>query len=105
AFDRQSIRSERASLGVHVSKALGLDEGALVTQLNIDWLHELEDDQRLITARFAEDLRPNAAKLSFLNQAPDRDWLNLRVSVVRVFSTRSSAFLSLEGTAGHDYLD
>ena len=33
AFDEQTIRSERTSLGVHVSKALNVDKGALVTQL------------------------------------------------------------------------
>src|SRR5690606_12163653 len=105
AFDRQTIRSERTSLGVQISKALSLEKGVLVTQFNVDWLHEREDDQRLITARFAEDFRPDAPKLSFLNQPPDRDWLDLRVSVVRVFPRGLSAFLSIEGTSGHDYVD
>jgi uncharacterized protein YhjY with autotransporter beta-barrel domain len=104
-FDGQKVRSLRSALGIQASRAFGLQSGALVAQLNLDWLHEYRDDQRVITARFAEDLRPDAPRLSFLNQAPDRNWYNLRASLVAVFSTRYSAFLSLESTFGHSFMD
>jgi Autotransporter beta-domain len=51
-------KSLRSMTGVQASKAMGFSAGVFVAQLNVDWLHEFEDDQHLITARFAEDLRP-----------------------------------------------
>lgn len=103
-FDKQVEKSLRSSLGFQGSKAFNVASGAIVTQLNLDWLREFQDDQRFITARFAEDLRANPVQLRFLNQAPDRDWYNARASAVAVFAHGFSAFLAMESTFGHDYL-
>jgi uncharacterized protein YhjY with autotransporter beta-barrel domain len=106
AFDAQTIRSQRASVGLQASRALIFQGGsALILQLNVDWLRELKDDQRTLTARFAEDLRFDAPRLAFLNQPPDRNWHNVRASAVAVFSRRFSAFTSVESTFGHAYRD
>lgn len=105
AFDAQTERSLRTALGFQGSRAFSAWSGALVAQLNVDWLHELEDDQRLISARFAEDLHPNAPRLRFQNEAPDRDWYVIRASAVAVFPYGLSLFLSLESTVGHAWLE
>lgn len=105
AFDAQTATSVRSLIGIQASKAFNVSRGVMVPQINIDWVHEYRDDQRVITARFAEDLRATPAKLYFLNQAPDRDWVALRLNMVAVFARGVSVFASVESMAGHAYID
>lgn len=104
-FDAQVEKSLQSSLGLQASAAFNTGSGVIVPQLNLDWLHESRDDQRIITARFADDLRPNPSRLRFLNAPPDRDTLRMRLSTVAAFAHGISAFWSIEGMAGHDYID
>ena len=104
-FNKQREKSQLGSLGVQASKAFGLSPGVINLQVNVDWLHEFKDDQRIITASFAEDLRSNPTQLQFLNQAPDRNWFNVRVATAAVFPGGLNAFVSFEHNLGHDYLD
>lgn len=104
-FREQTDKSLTSALGLQASAAINTASGVLLPQLNLDWLHEFQDDQRLITARFAEDLRPVPSQLRFLNAAPDRDTFRARLSAVAVFAHGFSAFVAIEGLAGHEYLD
>jgi uncharacterized protein YhjY with autotransporter beta-barrel domain len=104
-FDPQVEKSRQTSLGFQAGAALNTVAGVFVPQLNFDWLHESRDDQRAITARFADDLRANPSRLRFLNAPPDRDVFRARLSAVAVFPHGLSAFWSIERTAGHDYID
>ncbi|MDB6089725.1 MAG: hypothetical protein JWN85_2509 [Gammaproteobacteria bacterium] len=105
AFDSQRTTSLRSLVGFQATRAFTAAGTVWVPQLNTDWVHEYRDDQRVITAHFAEDLRPNPAQLRFQNTAPDRDWLLLRASLVAVFAHGVSAFTALESTAAHSYID
>jgi uncharacterized protein YhjY with autotransporter beta-barrel domain len=105
AFDSQKTTSLRSLIGFQATRAFTAASMVFVPQLNADWVHEYRDDQRVITAHFAEDLRPNPSQLRFLNTAPDRDWLLLRASLVTVFPHGVSAFTSFESTAAHSYID
>lgn len=92
-------------MGVETSKALSFSQGVVALQLNMDWLHEFKDDQRAITAQFAQDLRPNPVRFNFLNQAPDHNWYLMQVSLAAVFANGLNGFLSIEKSVGHDYID
>ncbi len=105
AVDEQREDSLRTSLGFNAAAAFNTSFGALVPQLSIDWLRESEDEQRVLTARFAEDLRPNPSRLRYLTAAPDRDSVRARFSTVAVFTHGVSAFVALEALGGHAYRD
>ncbi len=105
AFDPQTEDSLTSAVGLQASRATTVRNAAVVTQFNVDWMHEYRDDQRVITARFAEDLRPDATQLRFLNQAPDRDAFVARLGVAAVLPNGLSLFGSGEALLGHDYLD
>ena len=105
AFDAQSLTSLRSLVGLQVSLAFSWRGAVLVPQLNADWIHEYRDDQRVLRAHFAEDLRATPTQLHFLNNPPDRDWHQWRFGTVAVVAHGWSAFVALEGTAGHAYLD
>jgi len=105
AFDAQTEESLRSAAGVQASRAFSSGGAVFVAQVNADWLHEFRDDQRVITAHFAEDLRPNPSRLEFLNAPPDRDVGVGRLSLVAVLPGGFSAFGNVEGLFGHDYID
>ncbi len=105
AFDAQTVESLRSSVGFQGSAASSTDNAVLVWQFNADWMHEFRADQRLIGARFAEDLRPDATRLAFLNSAPDRDFFLARVAIVGVLHDGLSVFANAESLFGHAYID
>lgn len=105
AFDEQTEKSLRTAVGFQASRAFDQTAAVWVVQVNADWIHEFEDDQRVITARFAEDLRPDPTQLAFLDAPPDRDVYAGRLSLVAVFPHGFSAFANVEGLLGHDYID
>jgi uncharacterized protein YhjY with autotransporter beta-barrel domain len=105
AFDAQTMTSLRSLVGIQGSRAFSWRGGVLVPQLNADWVHEYRDDQRVLSAHFAEDLRAAPTGLHIRNNPPDRDWYQLRFGTVAVFAHGFSAFVALEGTAGHAYLE
>jgi uncharacterized protein YhjY with autotransporter beta-barrel domain len=105
AFDEQATTSLRSMLGLQASRPCLAGTVVLVPQLNVDWVHEYRADQHTLTAHFAEDLRPDPSILRFLNEAPDRDWLAIRVSTVAVFVHGVSGFVALEDMTGHTYIN
>jgi len=105
AFDEQTAISLRTQTGLQGTRAFTLGHVVLVPQLNADWVHEFRDDQRFITAHFAEDLRANPAILRFLNEPPDRDWFLARASTAAIFPHGVSGFATVESMFGHSYID
>ena len=104
-FHRNSEKSLIAALGIQASRVFGLSRGVITVQANIDWLHEFQNKQKTLTAQFAEDLRIDAPRLRFLNEAPDKNWFTARLGSVAVFPGGFSAFASLERSFSHAYLD
>jgi uncharacterized protein YhjY with autotransporter beta-barrel domain len=105
AVNAQTRISLRSQVGFQVSDALKLPTGVLVPQLEAEWVHEYRDDQRLSSAHFAEDLRPQPVELHFLNNPPDRDWFVVRVATVAVLPHGVSAFAAVERFAGNLYIE
>jgi uncharacterized protein YhjY with autotransporter beta-barrel domain len=105
AVNEQTRTSLRSLAGLQATDALKLPAGVLVPQLEVEWLHEYRDDQRMLSAHFAEDLRPDPVQLHYLNNRPDRDWFVIRFATVAVLPHGLSAFAAFERTAGNLYID
>jgi outer membrane autotransporter protein len=75
---RQSLQS---LLGATLSAASSMGFGVLIPQIDVEWVHEYQDDQRHHSVHFVEDLRPQPGVFSFENEAPDRDYFNLNAGV------------------------
>jgi outer membrane autotransporter protein len=104
AVNEQTRTSLRSQLGFQVASAIKMAKGVLVPQLNADWLHEYRDPQQMLSAHFAEDLRPDPVELHFLNNPPDRDWFVIRVAAVVVLPRGFSGFAEIARTAGGLYV-
>jgi uncharacterized protein YhjY with autotransporter beta-barrel domain len=103
-IDPQTRKSLRTGIGLEASRAANLRSAVMVVQLNAEWWHEFRDDQRIITARFAEDLRPEPSRLQFQNEAPDRDVFVARASLGVTLRHGWSAFAAVEALLGHSWL-
>jgi uncharacterized protein YhjY with autotransporter beta-barrel domain len=104
AVNEQTRISLRSQLGFQLTNAFKLPTAVVVPQLNVEWLHEYRDSQQMLSAHFAEDLRPDPVELHFLNNPPDRDWFVIRVASVVVLPHGFSAFAAAERTAGNLYI-
>ena len=102
--DRQVEESLRSGLGLQASHVMNGESAVYVIQLNADWWHEFEDDQRYIGARFAQDLRPEPVRFRYQNQPPDRDVFTARASLAVTMPRGFSVFASVDGLIGHSYL-
>jgi uncharacterized protein YhjY with autotransporter beta-barrel domain len=105
AFDEITSSSLRTTAGLLASMPFTVKSWVVTPQLDVNWQHELRDDQQLLSAHFAEDLRPNPTKLVFLNEAPDRDTYAARLSVALTMPHGVSAFIAANKMFGHDYRD
>jgi outer membrane autotransporter protein len=105
AFDKRTQDSLIGSLGARAGVAFTNRFAVLTPQLDLQWLHEFRNDQQILTARFAEDLRPNPTRLNFLTQPPDRDSYTARLSIAAIFTDGLSAFATVEMLLGHEFQD
>lgn len=87
----QDVESLQSELAAEVTWAASTSWGVLQPLLRAAWLHELEDDPRLIRGHFAGDLR----ELEFVvpTETPDRDFLNLGLGVTATLPRGRSLYL------------
>ncbi|WP_158070068.1 autotransporter outer membrane beta-barrel domain-containing protein, partial [Motiliproteus sp. MSK22-1] len=103
ALDEQNMDSLTLTLGVDASYALSRSWGILSPQASIEWVHEFEDDSRLISANFVGD--PTQEKFLLPTDSVDSDYFNLRLGVSGQFATGGSAYVYYQKLLGYDDLD
>lgn len=96
---RQSLQSV---VGLNASVTASASFGVIVPELDVEWIHEFQDDQRGTRVRFAEDLRPQPLVFRFENEKPDRDWFALRGGISLGLPYGIQAFVQARTLLGHD---
>jgi len=99
AYDGQHRESLTTTVGAFASYAISTSIGVFVPQLTGEWVHEYQDDQRVIYFRFREDL--GQTKLRFQTDSPDRNYANLGTGVVLVLPKGLQVFLSFRALVGY----
>jgi len=99
AYDAQHRDSLTSSVGVFASYALSTSVGVFVPQFTGEWVHEFQDDQRVIYFRFRQDVAQS--KLRFQTDPPDRNYANLGTGVVLVLPKGMEAFVSFRALVGY----
>ncbi|MEL7023972.1 MAG: autotransporter domain-containing protein [Pseudomonadota bacterium] len=102
AFDEQKVQSQIISAGLRTSYTHSASWGVLIPHLRIASQHELEDDLRVITARFAFD--PGDTRFRFFTDAPDSSFFQVAAGVSAVFENGVSAFVDYETLTGYNNL-
>lgn len=102
AYEAQSTRSLTSNLGIGISTAISRDWGVLSPEIVGEFLHEFEDDSRVITTRFVQDT--NRYPLLVRTQGPDRDYFRLGGSVAAILPNGFVVFADYSGMLGHAWL-
>lgn len=92
-YDSQSVKSFTTNIGGQVSRAINTDFGVVLPQGNLEWVHEYEDDGRLITAR------PASGGAAFIVPVDDRDsnFMRLSLGTSLLFANGRMLYMRYEG--------
>lgn len=99
-YGSQSADSLRTALGGQMAYALSTSFGVLTPTVRAEWLHEFNDDSRLINYQLAS--APNTAGFTLSTDSPDRDFFNLGAGLAATFAHGASAFMFYEALLGRE---
>jgi outer membrane autotransporter protein len=101
-YDAQNITSLQSIVGVQGSTNFSTGFGVLVPQVNADYIHEFENNQRHIGVAFTEDLRANPTKFAFQNEVPVRNYFNLGAGLVAILANGWQPFINFRAMVGNN---
>jgi outer membrane lipase/esterase len=100
AIDSATYKSFTSHVGAQISRAFSYSGGVILPQIRLDWIHEFENDQKQVGARFINDI--NNTPFFVLTNNPDRDYFDLGLSVSAQFAHGRSAFLEYDTLLGFE---
>ncbi len=103
ALADQDVESLLSELGAEVAYAASRSWGVLRPTLRLAYLHEHEDDARLIRARFLDDL--TATEFAIPTEEPDRDFFNLTAGLTATLARGRTLYLIYDTDLERDDLD
>ena len=103
AVDAQDIQSLTSVLGGRVSYAMSKSFGVLIPQIEAEWVHEYQDDSRVVNARYVNDPRNNT--LAAKTDSPDRNYFNFGLGISAIFADGKQAFIFYQALLGHEVVD
>ncbi len=103
ALGDQEVTSLLGEGGLEVSRAWSRNWGVWQPHFRVSYLHEFEDDSRLIRGSFLGD--PSATEFVIATDAPDRDFFNLGAGMTFVFSGGRSFYLFYDTDLERDDLE
>ncbi|MGH9464597.1 MAG: autotransporter domain-containing protein, partial [Thermoanaerobaculia bacterium] len=92
AIGAQDLESLLSEVGLGLSYAASFGWGVLQPIVRAAYLHEFEDDSRLIRGRFVDDVQANQFLVP--TEEPDRDFFNLSAGVAATAARGGSFFLT-----------
>ncbi len=103
--DAQDVESLTSNLGIQLVNSISHSWGVLVPQLRVEWVHEYENDSRVIRGRFlgaiASTFNSNLNQPILLpTDAPDEDYFNVAVGTSAQLADNKSWFVQYEGIFG-----
>lgn len=96
--DERRLKSLEGVLGARVAYAWSTAWGVLTPHLQLEWLHEFEDQPENATMRFVHD--PNGTPILVPSEPVDTGYANFGLGLSGVFGNGRSGFLYYERRAG-----
>ncbi len=103
AIAGQDVESLLSEAGVELAYAASQSWGVLRPTVRLSYLHEFEDDARLIRSRFVEDLTANEFVIP--TEDPDRDYFNLTAGLTATLARGRTLYLIYDTDLGRQDLD
>ena len=104
-IDGNNKTSLQSRVGMQATAAFSTQFGVLIPQVSAAWIHEFEDDQRNINARFGQDLRPNPTEFKFKRENPDRNYVDVGIGISAVLANGLQPFANFATLIGNDRYD
>jgi uncharacterized protein YhjY with autotransporter beta-barrel domain len=104
-IDGRTVKSFQAVAAFYGSWAISTKGAVILPQFNVGYVHEFEDDASIVTAQFAEDIRPTPTTFFFGTSVPDSDFFNIEAGVSTVFARGIQFFVNLRTMVGNDNFD
>jgi len=99
-YEGQQQTSFTTTLGLFGSMAISTGIGVFVPQGMWEWVHEFENNQRVITYSFVQDLQ--RARLRFQTDPPDRDYFNAGLGLSLVLAHGIVPFVNVKQFFGYE---
>ncbi len=100
-IDDQELTSFTSNLGVQLVNPVSKSWGILTPQFRAEWVHEYDNDSRIIRGRFLGALSSNLNQPILLpTDNPDKDYFNLAVGASAQLANNMSWFVQYEGIYG-----
>lgn len=103
AINEQQARSLESALGGRLARAFSLSNGVLIPGLELEWIHQWNDDSRSISASFVD--APDSGRFNISADGMDEDYLKAGVSLTGVFTGGKAGFLRYQTSLGRDRID
>ena len=102
-FSSQEVESLQSEAGLELSYPASFRWGVVQPSLRLSYLHEFEDDRRVVRARFRSDSvgRPFAV----VTDTPDRDFFNVGAGVTVTLPRSMATYLIIDSDLERDDLD
>mgnify|MGYP000190076203 CR=1 FL=1 len=100
ALSEQRDESLATAIGVKSAYVFNTKKAVFIPSLEIEWVHEYNQDARKIEAAFAQS--PSSGSFSIETQQSDRDHMNAAFSVSAMFSGGKSGFFRYDTLLGED---
>jgi outer membrane autotransporter protein len=104
-IDGRTVKSFQAVVAFYGSWAISTKNAIVLPQFNVGYVHEFEDDASIVTAQFAEDVRPIPTRFTYGTSVPDSDFFNIEAGVSTVFARGIQFFVNLRTMVGNDNFD
>jgi uncharacterized protein YhjY with autotransporter beta-barrel domain len=105
SYDNQTVHSLQSTIGVQGTMAVSTSYGVWVPQMSADFIHEYENDSRLITVQFTGDGRDNPTRFTFQTDNPDRDFFNLSLGTVLILPNGIQPFVNFRAMVGNNQFE
>jgi outer membrane autotransporter protein len=104
-IDGRTVKSLQGVVGFYGSWAISTKNAVVLPQFDVGYVHEFEDDASIVTAQFAEDVRPTPTRFTYGTSVPDSDFFNIEAGVSTVFTRGIQFFVNLRTMLGNDNFD
>jgi uncharacterized protein with beta-barrel porin domain len=98
--DARELKSLEGVIGGKATYTSSRSWGILMPSIQVEWLHEFEDDIENLVSRFAND--PTGTDIVVPGEPVDSDYFNLGIGLSAVFANGRSGFLYYEHRAGQE---
>jgi len=100
SLDQQIVRTVPVSLGSNIERVFSVPFGVLIPQLELEWVKDLNDGERKVTAAFVN--APEAGSFTSNTATPDSDYIEASLSLTALFKGGMMAYFRYGTELSHD---